>query len=135
MPGRLLPCRRGGCRELVRGGGLCEKHARAKRVQYEKTDAAKSARVRYDKQRGSAASRGYGAEHRRWAKQILSRDIICVCKGYGCDHAPGQCGHPAEHADHIDGDNQNRALDNGQGLCARCHGRKTLREQNRWRRS
>lgn len=119
MAGRLLPCRRGGCGSLVRGGGLCPKHRKAERQLL-------------DRQRGSAHSRGYGRAHERWARQILNRDLICVCEGYGCTHEPGACGRPAEHADHIDGDNTNRSMDNGQGLCAGCHSRKTAKENRRW---
>lgn len=60
--------------------------------------------------------RGYGPEHRRWARQVLAASPICPC------------GAPATDADHIvavrvGGDPLD--LGNGIGLCRSCHSRKT----------
>ena len=79
-------------------------------------------------ERGTAASRGYNARHRRWRKLVLARDPACVmCLEMG--HVT-----PATVADHVNPiDPANPAagdwsLENGQGLCQTCHNRKTARE-------
>ena len=69
--------------------------------------------------RGSAASRGYGAGHRRWRALVLARDPVCPC------------GAPATVADHVvplrrGGD---WSVENGQGRCVSCHNRKARRER------
>ena len=68
--------------------------------------------------RPSASARGYGRRHQKWRLLILARDPICkICNR-----------EPSTEADHIDGDNTNLSVSNGQGLCKSCHGSKT-REQ------
>lgn len=68
--------------------------------------------------RASAASRGYGRKHRKWRQMVLHRYPICnICQR-----------EPATIADHVvpwqDGGDK-FTLENGQGLCATCHNRKT----------
>ena len=72
----------------------------------------------YERRRGTAAQRGYGATHRRWRAAILARDPVC--------RACGQA--PSREADHITPLSQGGgwSLENGQGLCKPCHSRKTM---------
>lgn len=96
------PCNRHGCPELT--------HSRfCKNCEVEASRA-------YDAERGSAAKRGYDSRHRKWRLLILHRNPICR-----------MCGRNASTvADHIiplpEG---GWSLENGQGLCAPCHGTKT----------
>jgi 5-methylcytosine-specific restriction protein A len=83
----------------------------------------------YDRARGSAASRGYGARHRRWRELVLARDPVCV-DPFGDHAAVGEVA-PSTDADHIKRIEEGGArfdLANGQGLCATCHGKKTAME-------
>lgn len=99
----MKPCSEPGCPELTAHGGCCAAHRSRRRQQHEETTAA----------------RGYGAAHRRWRKAVLARDPQCVdCLAEGRST-------PATDADHIDGDPFNRQLDNGRGLCRRCHNGRT----------
>jgi 5-methylcytosine-specific restriction protein A len=61
------------------------------------------------------------ARHRRWRAAVLANDPLC------------SCGQGATVADHIKPLSQggDYSLANGQGLCVRCHNRKTAREQPR----
>jgi 5-methylcytosine-specific restriction protein A len=75
----------------------------------------------YDRERGSAASRGYGRRHESWRKMILARDPLCKIAHFCGGMAPSTV------ADHVislrsGGD---WAMENGQGACAACHGWKT----------
>ena len=63
----LKPCRHPSCPKLT-ANGYCEQHLGAKKRQ----------REYFDKQRGSAASRGYGRSWREGARlHILARDPVC----------------------------------------------------------
>ncbi len=77
----------------------------------------------YERERATATQRGYGALHRKWRRIILNRDPVCKI----CGRAP------STEADHIDGNNRNLSLENGQGLCKTCHSKKTVKEQGRWK--
>ena len=82
------------------------------------------ANKQYDKQRGSSASRGYGARWRRLRKLVLNRDPMCKA-----------CSVKAStDADHIipKRDGGRDSMDNLQGLCHECHSSKTAREDGRW---
>jgi 5-methylcytosine-specific restriction protein A len=73
----------------------------------------------YDRRRGTAAQRGYGA---RWQKRrgiFLRQHPLCA-----------QCSAPATDVDHITPKRQGGSDDesNLQPLCATCHSRKTNRE-------
>jgi 5-methylcytosine-specific restriction protein A len=84
----------------------------------------KSRRKRDESLRPNAAARGYcDKAHRKWRQAVLTRDA------WAC----ADCGRidPANHADHIVPIAQGGArydVANGQTLCIRCHGRKTLAE-------
>lgn len=107
MPRRgLRPCAYPGCRNLVRDGRYCTDHSR-----------------RVNVERGSAASRGYGARWRRLRLMFLHEHPLCAL-----------CGAPATEVDHIipirlGGSNDAANL---QALCKPCHSTKTAREDGRW---
>lgn len=77
-------------------------------------------RPAHAKPRASAHARGYGAHWKKVRAVILSRDPVCVV----CRHAPSL------HVDHIVAHVVGEAHDpaNLRGLCASCHGRKTVRD-------
>ena len=118
MSRTMSPCSTPGCAELVRGGGACVAHRRT----WHKTQQRK---------RGTAAQRGYDGMHRRWRRMILAKHPLCqACESEGRTT-------PATVADHIIPISQGGLkldLNNGQGLCASCHGKKTLAEGSfgRW---
>ena len=95
------PCRTPRCPHVAGRSGLCAGHARD-----------------YERRRGTAAQRGYGAAHRQWRAAVLARDPICK----DCGKAP------STEADHITPLSQGGgwSLANGQGLCKPCHSRKTM---------
>lgn len=121
MPRRAgRPCRYPGCIEVVRGGGnggYCPAHARqVQRLQ--------------DAQRGTSASRGYGALWRRLRGMILAGHPLCA-DPYGVH---GDSPALATDVDHIvplsrGGGN---TMENLQALCHSCHSRKTAIEDGRW---
>lgn len=108
----LKQCNHIGCSELVRYG-YCDKHRR------------EDYRIRYDKERGTAAQRGY---NKRWYKartSFLKRNPLCVfCLIKGFTRA-------AEVVDHIIPHRGNKELfwdrENWQALCKRCHDKKTAK--------
>lgn len=104
------PCRHPGCRELTRKA-YCPKHEEG------------HAKDHGWKDKGSASSRGYGADWRRIRRVVLNRDPFCK----GCGRRP------SEHADHIRPKSQGGTNDlaNLQGLCGPCHRAKTAREDRR----
>ena len=104
MPNRPLhPCGTPGCSELV-AEGHCATHTRV-----------------IERYRGTAASRGYDARHRKWRILVLARDPLCR----GCEGAL------STDADHVVPLAMGGSWDlrNGQGLCKACHGWKTAKEQ------
>ena|SRR3990167_1447541 len=107
----LKPCRFPGCPALT-ARRFCPEHQAA---EYRRQDSV----------RGSAASRGYGAGHRRWRPLVLARDPLCVfCLTRGLST-------PATVADHIVPLSKGGTweLSNGQGLCIPHHNAKTMRER------
>jgi 5-methylcytosine-specific restriction enzyme A len=89
-------------------------------------DHAKPQRLLYERGRGSSAARGYGHNWRVIRLMVLRRDPLCVDPfAIGCHRASG-------HADHVVPKQHGGpdALENLQGLCDRCHSRKTLLEQS-----
>ena len=100
------------CGALVEKPGLCA--------------SCRASRSRaHDRVRGSAASRGYGALHRRWRAAILARDVICQ------DPHKRHVGHiePATVADHVVPLARGGSWDlsNGMGMCGPCHNFKTAK--------
>lgn len=78
----------------------------------------------HDDGRPSAAGRGYGAAWRKLRRMVLNRDPLCVkCK------ANGKLVYASE-ADHIIPKSRGGrdSLVNLQGLCKRCHSKKTRKE-------
>jgi 5-methylcytosine-specific restriction protein A len=83
-------------------------------------DCAKAA----DRARGSRQQRGYGPEHQRWRAAVLARDpwcVACLARGVYTESTV---------ADHIVALRRGGGFDleNGQGLCSRCHGVKSVRQ-------
>lgn len=108
------PCAYPGCPVLVDPGQrYCEEHQ--KRIQRE-----------YDRERGSAASRGYDARWRRLRQMYLAANPLCE----ECLRA-GRIT-PATQVHHKDGNPNNSAWSNLESLCLECHSRKTAKEQGRW---
>ena len=109
MPDRpLRPCKKPGCRNLTRSG-WCDEHKPV-----------------YRDDRGSANSRGYTARWRRERARYLAEHPWCAeCQRQGRLE-------PATEVDHIVPHKGDQALfwdrGNWQGLCKRCHSRKTAGE-------
>ncbi len=82
-------------------------------------------RRKAEARRGSAAQRGYGAEHRAWREEILSLDPYCW-DSFKRHTQPVV----STVADHIipRSDGGESTDENGMGLCVSCHNRKTALE-------
>lgn len=82
----------------------------------------------HDRQRGSAASRGYGRRWQRARRQFLLEHPVCQCDDPDCQR-------PATEVDHIKGHRGDYDLfwdeANWQALTKECHSRKTRREGGR----
>lgn len=112
----LKPCRHPGCPNPT-ANVYCEQHQGAQKIQ----------REYFDKQRGSAARRGYGRLWQAIRLRILARDPICsnpfnlenhIVISTEVDHkVPRSSG----------GDDSD---DNLQGVCTSCHSRKTATEDS-----
>jgi 5-methylcytosine-specific restriction enzyme A len=102
-------CAHHGCAQDAVDRGRCSEHAAAQRK-------------RYDTRRGSAASRGYDKDHRRWREVVLRRDPVCQ----DCQDALSTV---ADHIIPILQGGSRLDPSNGQGLCVACHNRKTARER------
>lgn len=106
------PCSKPGCPNLTQSR-YCEEHA-------------KQEAQRYDKERGTAASRGYTARWRRYREQYLKHHPLCV------ECLKDDKVVPATVVDHIKahkGDHKSFwDPKNHQALCKRCHDRKTAKE-------
>jgi 5-methylcytosine-specific restriction protein A len=119
MPNAAMrPCRAPGCAGLTRQkSGYCEAHERA-------------ARRAQDEERGSAASRGYGARWRRLRTMVLARRPLCA------DPFELHAGQvvAATDVDHVlpRADGGIDADENLQSLCHSCHSRKTAEQSLGW---
>lgn len=117
MPQRpRQPCRQPGCAALVSGVWYCEEHR----------PKPKPTTTDYERQRGSASQRGYGAYWRRLRLLFLRRHPLCADPF----HEHGDRKVAATDVDHIVArrDGGTNAWDNLQPLCHSCHSRKTVRE-------
>ena len=106
------PCRFPGCPNLVRGSsGYCEDHQPEERT--------------YDRGRGSAAKRGYGARWRKLRGMVLAAQPLCA-DPFGIHAEAGEVV-PSTDVDHIIPREQGGrdVFENLQGLCKSCHSRKT----------
>lgn len=102
-------CRQSGCGQTVTRSGYCAKHRRA-----------------YEKERGTAAKRGYDDRWRKARLAFLKEHPICAeCKdelASVVDHKTPHKGDPELFWDQT----------NWQELCPTCHNRKTALEDGRW---
>ncbi len=98
----LRPCSVVGCPRPATVGGKCAGHA-----------------AQQERQRGSAAARGYGQRWRRIRDKYLAAHPWCV-----------RCGARATDVDHIRPRRQGGSDDdsNLQALCHACHSAKTMRQ-------
>lgn len=134
------PCPVPACSYLLGPDGRCPTHGIAKRWIA-------------DRGRGTTAERGYGSRHRRWAAQLLRDRPMCAGWPTGVHGVNPPRATEADHIirlqlwlrDPVDAAQRLRAFltrtlrpwqhldawssDNGQGLCASCHGRKCREEQ------
>lgn len=125
MPRRAARvCANPECPVLVEvGSSYCPEHER---------EVERQAREEYERNRLSAARRGYGARWRKLRVMVLRRQPLCQ-DPYGIHEEAGEVV-PATEVDHIiprrrGGDD---SMENLQGLCKGCHSRKTAVEDGRW---
>ena len=120
MPRRTpRPCSAPGCPELVRDGRFCEQHDRQEQR-------------RYDKQRGTSAQRGYGANWRKLRKMKLNQDPICEDPfGLHKEHSELMQSNEVDHITPLK-DGGTNEMTNLQSLCKSCHSKKTAVEDGRW---
>jgi len=114
------PCRKSGCNKLT-VGTYCGDHAIQKQVEQ------KQERIKYDKERGTSASRGYTSRWSRVAKLYRIENPWCVkCKAKGILKF-NEC---VDHIEPVDGPDDPKFWDesNWQGLCISCHSEKTASE-------
>jgi 5-methylcytosine-specific restriction enzyme A len=111
MPLRSLrPCKWIGCQDLTRET-YCTTHAAIRDKEKELT------RATHDRARGSASSRGYGAQWQRVREIAIREHPICkCCEDQGVIRA-------SEVIHHVDHDQYNNTRDNLMGLCRDCHER------------
>jgi 5-methylcytosine-specific restriction enzyme A len=119
MPRRAKrPCSHAGCPELIEAG-CCPRH----------TQARAEERRRQDRQRGSAAARGYGSRWRRYRAWFLAlpENVLCAC---GC----GRLSTDVDHIQAVTGPDDRLFWEptNHQALAHECHSRKTVREDGGW---
>jgi len=85
------------------------------------SDRTRSASRGYvDANRPSAAVRGYGRTHQKWRLLVLHRDPVCR----HCNRAEST---DADHVKPLEAGGLS-TLENGQGLCHKCHSIKTQKE-------
>jgi len=110
------PCRQPGCPELTHDkSGYCPRHKKAIHQQY-------------DRERGSAASRGYGRRWQKASKMFLARHPLCAL----CARKDPPVIRAATLVDHIKPHRGDMALfwdeNNWQPSCDECHNIKTATE-------
>jgi 5-methylcytosine-specific restriction protein A len=104
------PCSYPGCSALVSDGSRCDKHR-------------KQEQSRYNKQRGSAASQGYGSRWRKIRTLKLQRSPLCQ----DCLEMEPRRLTPANEVHHIVAlrDGGTHDFSNLMSLCKSCHSKRT----------
>jgi len=109
------PCSYPSCPELILPGeSFCTDHKRAEQK-------------RYDKQRGTAAQRGYGPRWQRYRRLYIAENPLCI----NFD----ECHNVTTIVDHIQPVSQGGDFwdpKNHQPMCKSCHDRKTAEKDGRW---
>lgn len=119
----LRPCNNPGCRNLVEKG-YCAGHEKERAAQKRQHDK------RYNRERGSAAARGYGGRWRKYRAAYLAKHPLCM------EDLKENKYEPSIDVDHIipvEGPDDPLFWDedNHQALCHSCHSRKTWKENRR----
>jgi 5-methylcytosine-specific restriction protein A len=105
------PCKGANCPELVeRGKAYCPK-------------CEKKYGGEYDRQRGTAAARGYDYRWKKIRERKLDTDPMCEMKLPGCTRV-------AYDVHHRDGDSHNHAWNNLESGCRSCHNKITARKRS-----
>ena len=117
-------CNKPGCGKLTTGS-FCEEHAAKRKAE------VKAAAIRYDEERGTAASRGYGSRWARYSRSFRDEHPLCAeCQRNGrlkkCD-----C---VDHIIPVSGPDDPLFWEpsNHQSLCYNCHSIKTAKEDGGW---
>ena len=115
------PCKLPCCRELVRDGAYCSKHAKVKRQEYEE-------------KRENSTQRGYGYRWQQTSKGFLRQHPLCQCPD--CMEGAKRLT-PATVVDHIKPHRGDITLfwdrNNWQAMAKECHDRKTALEDGGFR--
>jgi 5-methylcytosine-specific restriction protein A len=105
------PCRRVGCKALIKVGAYCVEHKKAEHK-------------RIDRDRASSTQRGYG---HHWRTRVR---VFALANEPLCRHcAERDVIRLATDVDHIDGNSRNNAAENLRPLCHSCHSARTARDQ------
>jgi 5-methylcytosine-specific restriction protein A len=118
------PCRAPGCKELVTGS-YCGKHECKKEAE------VKVQRIKYDKERGTSASRGYSYRWTKYSLQYRKNHPLCVmCEAKG-KLTLAEC---VDHIEAVEDKDDPKFWDasNHQSLCNTCHNIKSEAEGNRY---
>ena len=119
-PAPRKPCAKPGCGKLS-DSTYCGEHT------VQKQTVQKRERIRYDNERGTSASRGYGSRWTKYSKQYRENNPLCVhCQKEG-RLTLAQC---VDHIKAVSGPDDPLFYDvsNLQSLCQTCHSRKTILE-------
>lgn len=113
-------CRKPGCGKLTLGT-FCEIHSLRQEI------SQRDERIKYDNERGSSHSRGYGSRWSAYSKQYRIDNPLCViCEKKG-KLKIAQC---VDHIEPVSGPDDPKfwIVANHQGLCNSCHSIKTASE-------
>ncbi len=101
----------------------CSKHPQVLLVRKGRCPLCITHKREKDRERGTAASRGYDSRWRKIRLQVLADEPLCRFH-----HDKGEIV-SAEVVDHIDGNSRNNSRDNLRPLCKQCHDQRTGRDQ------
>lgn len=114
------PCAKPGCGKLG-ATPYCEEHTSKREI------SQRTERIKYDKERGSAASRGYNSRWSRYSKQYRVDHPLCImCEKEG-KLTVAEC---VDHIEPVNGPDDPKFWleSNHQSLCHSCHSEKTAKE-------